>query len=70
MRTLEGHTNSVTAVVLMPDGCRAISGSADHTLRMWDLKSGQLVRTLAGHTDWVTAVGGNARRAPRHLGVG
>ena len=56
VRTLEGHTHSVTAVVLMPDGRRAISGSADHTLRMWDLEKGQLVRTLEGHTDWVTAV--------------
>ena len=27
LRTLEGHTDSVTAVALLPDGRRALSGS-------------------------------------------
>ena len=28
----------------------------DQTLRLWDLESGQTLRTLEGHTDWVRAV--------------
>jgi WD40 repeat protein/serine/threonine protein kinase len=56
IRTFEGHTDWVSAVVLTPDARCAISGSWDHTLRMWDLESGQSVRTFQGHTDWVSAV--------------
>ena len=39
-RVLEGHTSDVRAVALSADGQRAVSGSGDHTLRVWDLKSG------------------------------
>jgi WD40 repeat protein/serine/threonine protein kinase len=56
IRTFEGHTDWVRAVVLTPDARFAISGSWDSTLRMWDLESGQSVRVLEGHVDWVTAV--------------
>ena len=31
-------------------------GLGDKTLRLWDLESGQTLRTLEGHTDWVNAV--------------
>jgi WD40 repeat protein len=43
-------------VGITPDGSRAISASADNTLRMWDLESCQSVHTLAGHTGLVNAV--------------
>jgi hypothetical protein len=56
LRTLEGHAHWVSAVALTPDGTRAISASADRTLRVWDLASGELLRTLEGHTRWVGAV--------------
>jgi hypothetical protein len=38
IRTLRGHTDLVTAVALTADGRRVVSGSRDHTLRVWDLK--------------------------------
>lgn len=56
LRTLKGHTGSVTHVAVMPDGHRAVSVSEDKTLRLWDLESGQSLRTLEGHTDSVAAV--------------
>ncbi|HEX5845919.1 MAG TPA: hypothetical protein VFY53_06495, partial [Rhodoplanes sp.] len=34
---------------------RALSGSDDYTLRLWDLVTGES-RALAGHTSWVNAV--------------
>jgi WD40 repeat protein len=56
MRILEGHTSHVEAVALSADGKRAVSGSSDGTLRVWDLEGNQPPRVLESHTDGVTAV--------------
>ena len=50
LKTLTGHTNRVASVSITPDGHLAISGSADGTVRVWDLSSGELLHTLEGHT--------------------
>ena len=55
-RVLQGHTASVGAVALTADGKRAVSGSGDQTLRVWDLEGDQEPRVLEGHTGWVRAV--------------
>jgi WD40 repeat protein/serine/threonine protein kinase len=41
LQRFEGHTDTVIAVCFTPDGRRFLSGSLDHTLRLWDLESGQ-----------------------------
>ena len=56
LRTLAGHSRRVNAVALTPDGKKAISGSDDHTLKVWNLETGELVQTLAGHSRRVNAV--------------
>ena len=38
LQTFEGHTDAVTALAVLPDG-RALSGSSDSTLRLWDLQT-------------------------------
>jgi WD40 repeat protein len=43
-------------VAVTPDGRRAVSGSCDKTLKVWDLETGDEVLVLAGHSDWVYAV--------------
>jgi WD40 repeat protein len=65
IRTLEGHSSEVNGVAITPDGCRAVSGSYDDTLRLWDLESGQTIRVLQGHTDtvWLVAVTAEGLRA-------
>jgi WD40 repeat protein len=54
LRTLSGHSSNVYAMVGLPDGMLA-SGSADRTVRLWDLASGELL-AMARHTDSVTAL--------------
>ena len=56
VRTLTGHTGWVRAVAVTADGRTAVSGSGDHTLKVWDLDRGTERTTLRGHTDEVTAV--------------
>jgi WD40 repeat protein len=54
--TLKGHTGYVLSVTVTPDSRFAISGSADKTLKVWDLETGVEVRTLKGHKNFAHAV--------------
>jgi WD40 repeat protein len=56
LRTLKGHTDSVTCVSVSADGKRAVSGSRDKTLRVWDIESGECIKTLFGHEDGIECV--------------
>jgi WD40 repeat protein len=38
------------------DGQRIVSAADDGTLKVWNLVTGQLEQTLAGHEGWVTGV--------------
>ncbi len=46
-----GHTGSVFAVAFSPDSKIAATASTDHTIRLWDVATGSLIRTLLGHTN-------------------
>jgi serine/threonine protein kinase len=52
----EGHAGPVTSVSFAPDGKTAVSGSADKTVRLWDVATGEQLQVFEGHTDTVTAV--------------
>jgi WD40 repeat protein len=43
-------------VAFSPDGRRALSGSLDKTVRLWEVESGHAVRLLEGHSDSVESV--------------
>src|SRR4051794_17938340 len=43
-------------MAVTPDGKQAISTSSDNTLKVWDLESGRLHRTLDGHSSAVYGV--------------
>jgi WD40 repeat protein len=48
--TLKGHALKVSSVAITTDNNTVISGSEDNTIKIWDAKTGQLKRTLTGHT--------------------
>ncbi len=50
------HKDSVFAVAISKDGKNVVSGSADKTIRLWELETGKLKRTFDGHTDKIWAV--------------
>lgn len=52
----ERHTGPVLAVAVTEDGARAVSASADGTLRVWDAVKGVPLHVLAGHDGPVNAV--------------
>jgi WD40 repeat protein len=49
-------SSPVGAVVYSPDGKLLATGDAQGFIRLWDLASGQLLRTLKGHTAWVNGL--------------
>jgi WD40 repeat protein len=54
-RTVVMHDSSVATVAWSPDGMRVLTGSYDHTARVWDASTGEQIGALP-HQDWVVAV--------------
>ncbi|MGB3420273.1 MAG: hypothetical protein WBA52_07530 [Dolichospermum sp.] len=54
--TLTGHSESVISVAYSPDGQTLASGSYDKTIKLWDVKTGNLLQTLKGHSELVWSV--------------
>ena len=55
-QTLLGHRARVQGVAFAAEGDRLASGSADTTIKLWDLASGQETGQLSGHAAAVNAV--------------
>lgn len=47
-RALTGHTSWVNAVAVLSDGRRALSGSQDWSVRVWDLARGASLAAFVG----------------------
>ena len=60
IRTLAGHQRNIWDLAFSPDGRTLASGSFDHTLKIWDVASGRLLRTAGEHMEAI--VGVDARR--------
>lgn len=54
--SLSGHSKAIWSVAFSPDGDYLASGSADQTIRIWDMGTGKCLRTLTGHGHWVCSV--------------
>jgi len=53
MPDLLGHTSCVKSVVISSDGKRVVSGSSDKSIKVWNLETGEEIKTLKVHTEFV-----------------
>jgi len=44
----KGHMALIRSIVFTPDGSELISASDDKTIRVWDVATGRIVRTIRG----------------------
>jgi WD40 repeat protein len=56
-------------VALSADGKRALSGSDDGTVKLWDVDSGKELKTFHGHRDSANAVALSADGQARSVGL-
>src|SRR5713101_1230986 len=54
--TFRGHSDRIGRIAWSPDGRVLASGSDDKTIRLWDMQTGQLLRSLEGHSNYVNSV--------------
>lgn len=50
------HTETILSVCISNDGTILVSGSIDKTIKIWDVKTGSLIRTLKGHKQTIQCV--------------
>lgn len=54
LKTLE-NTGNINAIAVHPSGVLFASGSREG-IRLWDIETGEIINTFAGHSDWVEAL--------------
>ncbi|MEB3178682.1 MAG: serine/threonine-protein kinase [Nostocaceae cyanobacterium] len=55
-KTLAGHSNGVNVLIFSADSKKLISGSADKTIKIWDVTTGKEIRTLEGHKGFINTL--------------
>ncbi|NET46389.1 caspase family protein [Okeania sp. SIO2B3] len=61
---LQGHDQFVRSISISPDGHilasssdhNVVSKSSDNTIKLWNLETGEVIRTFQGHTEFVTSI--------------
>jgi WD40 repeat protein len=51
-----GHAGAIHSIAFTPNGQYALSGSADGTIKLWEVETGQEVHSFSGHKDEVLSV--------------
>jgi WD40 repeat protein len=52
IKTLEGHTDLLESLLVLNDET-LVSGSADKTIKVWDINTGRELHTLTGHSECI-----------------
>lgn len=51
-----GHAEKITSIAVSSKYGVIASGSIDDTIKLWDIRTGQELKTLKGHRSWVNSV--------------
>jgi len=62
IRQFKGHTGIIWNVAFSPDGRRAISGSTDDTVRVWNVDTGKEIRKMDAYRCYCAAFSPDGRR--------
>ena len=54
--TCHGHSRSVNAVAISPDGINVLSASSDSKIKVWDIVSGKEMQSIEAHEKSVRAI--------------
>jgi len=55
-KTLSGHSSFINHLVISPDGQKLYSASADKTIKVWDLATGEEIHTLTEHSSFINHI--------------
>ncbi len=58
-RTLTGHAGEITSLAFVANTWVIASGSTDRTVKLWDVRSGDLMKTFAALSDQVNTIAAN-----------
>eukprot|EP00298_Acanthocystis_sp_HF-20_P001308 c11709_g1_i1.p1 GENE.c11709_g1_i1~~c11709_g1_i1.p1 ORF type:complete len:128 (-),score=44.37 c11709_g1_i1:26-409(-) len=60
---LKGHSDNIRSLCLSQDGTKIISGSSDHTIKIWDIGQQSCIGTIRNHLDsvWTLSADTNFR---------
>ena len=53
---MSGHKGTIFCIQFSSNNCYILSGSADNTIKIWDIERGKLLQTLSGHKHYVRTV--------------
>ena len=53
---LSGHTDDISSLAFSQDGTLLISGSRDHTAKLWDVQTGGIIRTFDDDAPMISAI--------------
>ncbi len=56
LENLKHHNDAIKCLLLLKDGNTLASASQDKTIKLWNIKTGKLIKTLEGHTDCVNSL--------------
>jgi WD40 repeat protein len=56
LKKMTGHTGWIRSIAVSKDGKRALTGSQDHTMRLWDLDKGTEIKKFTDQKSWTWQV--------------